>query len=49
MDIENVMQTARPEEGLEPGTITETQEVGHMYSKLHAVYGVWIVQREGLH
>ena len=24
------------------------QEVWHMHSKLHAVYGVWIVQREGL-
>ena len=43
------MATAGSEDDLEPGSNAATKEDLHMYAKLHAVYGVWIVQREGLH
>lgn len=48
LDVETAMETAGSEEDLETGNIVKMQEVWHMYRKLHAVYGVWIVQREGL-
>ena len=44
---DNAMITAGSEDDLETGISAATKEDLHMYAKLHAVYGVWIVQREG--